>query len=126
MRTAALTHGLIVAGVLGFAFWQGLVRADSHVGDDGWRRTTAGWERVELWAAPKNHEIQGHFQFRPQAREARPRWDVHPGMLALWQLVVVTAAFWICRVGGRNGGAKPNHKGASGSLSEPHTRTTTA
>lgn len=119
MRIVALTYGSIVATVLGFAIWQGWLQADDpRVADDGWRRTTAGWERVELWAAPKDHEFQGNFEFRPQPPESHPRWDVHPGILALGQLLVVIGTFSLCRVARRYGRVARADKGASGSLSE--------
>lgn len=108
MRFAALTRGWIIAEVLSLAIGQELLRADDP-GDDGWRRTAAGWERVELWAAPKDHEFQGHFQFRPKVSESRSRWDLHPGILALGQLFVVASVFWICRVARRSGRADPTN-----------------
>lgn len=96
MRIAAAFLWLLVSFVVGLAagaHW--LVADDPKPIDDGWRRTTTGWERVELWGVPKKPETTHHF--RPAQTSGHQRWDFHPLYLAVGQLVLAGAALWMWR-----------------------------
>lgn len=64
--------------------------------DDGWRRTATGWVHIdhlqaEAWGVPQRQPDRfiTDEQSQPQSR----RWDFHPAVLALGQMMVAAAAF---------------------------------
>jgi hypothetical protein len=65
--------------------------------DDGWRRTADGWEHVADWEAfggdVQVAERRSESAFVPDRSAAALlpgwRWDFHPALLALLQMVVV-------------------------------------
>jgi hypothetical protein len=67
--------------------------ADVHSGDDGWRRTTQGWERADGLSALGSAPVQQRFVFSEGRRQAKTRWDIHPGLLVAVELFLVTGAF---------------------------------
>src|SRR5262245_34144739 len=105
MRIAALVLCSIAVGLMGFAVWQEFWGTNSPAIDDGWRRTAAGWERVELWATPPADEFQRQFHFHESQPQKSPsRWDVHPGIFAVGQLAIVLSALLLRSVCGRQVG----------------------
>jgi hypothetical protein len=86
---AGFILGLVIVGT------QWLQAHDPAPSDDGWRRTSAGWERVELWAAPKRPAAA--VPIRKTASEASMRYDFHPAYLVLFQVAAVWAAFLVFR-----------------------------
>ena len=96
---AGFILGLVIVGT------QWLQARDPAPSDDGWRRTAAGWERVELWAAPKR-PIEA-ASFRKTGSEASMRWDFHPAYLVLFQVAAVWAAFFVFRATRRTTAEKP-------------------
>jgi len=69
-------------------------RADEvQSGDDGWRRTTHGWERAEGMSALGVAPAQSRFVFGEELHPATPRWDMHPGLLVAAEVLLVTGAF---------------------------------
>ena len=103
MRVAALPYAVIITLLALIALWQGGLQGDddSQLTDDGWRRTAAGWERIDLWAVPKQDEFHRPDRFHPVRQPDARRWDIHPGLLAAGQLLAVACAFYIGRVVGR-------------------------
>jgi hypothetical protein len=97
MRLAAAFLWAFAGFALGLAIvgapW--LQAHDPTPGDDGWRRTTSGWERVELWGVPARPTPPDRLQVKPPATTIR--WDFHPALLVFGQVALVWAAFWLCR-----------------------------
>jgi len=65
-----------------------LTTAGSTRGDDGWRRTAAGWERTATWRG-----ANGPAAPHQKVATSDP---IHPGQLAIWQVTLsalVLAAF---------------------------------
>lgn len=90
-----LTAALVVLGSLA---GRGLDAADdgAAAADDGWRRTAAGWVHIDQMRA----EAQGipprqpdRFISDEQNRPRQSRWDFHPAVLAVGQILVAAAAF---------------------------------
>jgi hypothetical protein len=69
-----LAGAALVAVALALLLWAGFGASASR--DDGWRRTSAGWQRLPTAAA----------------HEAPPRWDAHPAVLVLVQAAAALAA----------------------------------
>jgi len=77
--------------------------------DDGWRRTTAGWEHKDVW----NSGWATFFRHSPP-RESSPlksasRYDSHPAALALAETVLIIlgfSAFPMRRAGAEGGSAR--------------------
>jgi hypothetical protein len=64
--------------------------------DDGWRRTATGWVHVdalqaEVWGIPRRQPDR--FITEEQSQSHSQRWDFHPAILALGQMMVAAAAF---------------------------------
>jgi len=64
-----------------------------HSADDGWRRTSQGWERAEGLSALGSPPVQRRFVFSEDRRQAKTRWDIHPGLLVAVEVLLVTGAF---------------------------------
>ena len=128
MRMAALAYGAIIALLVSIALWQGGLQGDDNgqSTDDGWRRTAAGWERIELWAVPKKDDFRGPNRFYPVRPPAGQRWDIHPGLLAAGQLLTVASAFYLGRV--LAGGVRRNAdcNGVSNSLNASRSKSKSA
>jgi hypothetical protein len=81
----------VLAGLLAAAA-RSVAAEDAH-GDDGWRRTAYGWERMDDWYAPRVSRGGVSNDYVPPLPAADgPRCDVHPGVLVLLQLVGVGIA----------------------------------
>jgi hypothetical protein len=64
--------------------------------DDGWRRTAEGWRRVEQLQAESwgiRPRQPDRFITDELTRPRAARWDFHPGVLALGQILIVAAAY---------------------------------
>ncbi len=118
MRIAALAYGVIITLVVSVAAWQGALQGDDNgpSDDDGWRRTAAGWERIELWAVPKKDDFRGPNRFYQVRPPDGQRWDIHPGLLAAGQLLAVACAFFMGRVVGGRALKKDARNGVGNSL----------
>jgi hypothetical protein len=66
---------------------------DVRSGDDGWRRTAQGWERSDGLSALGSAPAQSRFVFGEERRQAKPRWDVHPGLLVAAEVLLISGAF---------------------------------
>lgn len=72
--------------------------------DDGWRRTSLGWERVDSWnaLAQASSPIQALRATSSTTAKSR-RWDTHPAALALIQLGAAVFALFSLPLGWRPG-----------------------
>ena len=66
-----------------------LARAESAAGDDGWRRTAQGWERLT-----ESHVVERAPGVPPASRSKSGRSPFHPLILAAAQVSLVAAAYW--------------------------------
>jgi hypothetical protein len=69
---------------------------DAFAADDGWRRTAEGWVhvdqmRTEAYGIPPRQPDR--FIFDELTRPVAARWDFHPAVLAIGQIMVAAAAF---------------------------------
>jgi hypothetical protein len=85
-KTIALIVGF---AVVAYSFFQGcdVPPPLSSAGDD-WRRTATGWEHVGHW----EHPIDRFNLPLPAHSDKAGRFDTHPAVLALLQLVVALLA----------------------------------
>ena len=96
MRTTAGICISLVALIAFAAIAVGVGQADDvRLADDGWRRTARGWEHTQAWTAPDDGVPSNRFAFGKNLREPRPRWDIHPGLLVVAQVLFVCAAFYV-------------------------------
>lgn len=68
--------------------------SDKPQAEDGWRRTSAGWEKVAAGAGSASatqHNPAFHTSNMPPRK--LQRWDTHPAVLAVLQLAAVLALF---------------------------------
>jgi hypothetical protein len=69
-------------------------RSDKTRTDDGWRRTSAGWEKVAVGAGSASATQHAPaFRGRNVPSRKEQRWDTHPAVLAVLQLAAVLALF---------------------------------
>ena len=62
--------------------------------EDGWRRTSAGWEKVAVGAGSASATQQSPaFHTTNMPSRKVQRWDTHPAVLAVLQLAAVLALF---------------------------------
>jgi hypothetical protein len=66
--------------------------ADGLNADDGWRRTASGWERRKDWALIDKGSVL-YLASAGGPIAASIRWDTHPAVLALVQIVVVVVGY---------------------------------
>ena len=77
--------------------------------DDGWRRTTAGWEHTDVW----NSGWASFFRRSPPVEgsplKSAARYDSHPAALALAEIILIILGFYafpIRRAGTEGGSAQ--------------------
>ena len=66
------------------------------LGDD-WRRTAAGWERMNNWTVSASAAVFPLLADHQPAAAKSIRFDTHPGVLAFGELVVVLLALYAFR-----------------------------
>jgi len=84
---------LVISGCLVIGFSapdRSLVKHD--VQQDDWRRTANGWERISAWPTFTFDMAPRRPQPTPATPHAQHRFDTHPAVLALLQLVGVLLA----------------------------------
>ena len=101
MRMRAVVLGVLIALAGGFAVLPhpGAARADETArGDDGWRRTAHGWERITALRpvlVPTGGVSASYVP--PAPDKSRERLDVHPGVLLIGQLMVAGSALLLAQ-----------------------------
>ena len=89
---------ILAASLLGFCVFTSALSPSSAKNaakaDDGWRRTTAGWEHKDVW----NSGWAAFFRRSPLAEggplKSATRYDSHPAVLALAETVLIILGFY--------------------------------
>jgi hypothetical protein len=107
-RSAILAPSLLGLGVLMSALSPSSAK-NAATADDGWRRTTAGWEHTDAW----NSGWASFFRRSPFAEgsplKSATRYDSHPAALALAETILIILGFYafpIRRAGAEGGCAQ--------------------
>ena len=63
--------------------------------DDGWRRTTKGWEHMSSWQRPQPAPAKLSTTALVRSSKSLGRMDFHPAILAIGMIVTAVVAFLV-------------------------------
>jgi hypothetical protein len=109
MRFTAVLRSICLVNSVGLALFGSCLLVATEVGaaqtdqvhsaDDGWRRTTLGWERTPIWGGPVHGALHSQFIFGEEVRDKAGRWDFHPALLVAIEIMVVAGGFLLWPTG---------------------------